>query len=89
VKVPPERLRTNLTRVELPGASLAEVLLHGLALGEDTPAVCVLSALRIDIDAMVTLAGDSGELADMLSGISRRLDVALELLARGARSTTQ
>ncbi len=91
-KIPPrerpaERLRKNLRRVELHDASLAEVLLHGLSTGDDAPAINVLDALRIDVEAMIVIAGGGSEFvtfADFLGGVSRRLDVAIVLLERGA-----
>lgn len=85
----------TITVDELPEASLAEVLLYGLTLDDDNPALGVLLAVRREIGVVAALAEngqyhadfDLGELAPVLEGIGRRLDVAIELFTRAQRTS--
>jgi hypothetical protein len=88
-----ERLHTNLSRVDLPDASLAEVLLHGLSPGDDDLAVGVLVAARGDLESLATLGEGHADrtirrVCGSIEMVARRIDVALDLLRRGGRGTS-
>lgn len=82
--------RPNLQHSQLRSATLAQLLYHGLATGEDDLALGVLYALRHDLDALASLAiaAEKGmvdvrsDIAETLVLLARRLDVGIELLGR-------
>ena len=82
-----------ITADDLSEAPIADVLLYGLTLDDDDPALGVLLGVRREIGLMANLAEqcgqypdfDLGELAPVLESIGRRLDVAIELFSRAQR----
>lgn len=87
--------RTEVT-TSLAEAPLAAVLLYGLTLDDDDPALGVLLGARRELGLLATLAestpsGIDYNLADfvpVLEGIGRRIEVAIELLTRAKRAST-
>lgn len=79
----------------LEGASLAAVLLYGLTLDDEDPALGVLLGARRELGLIANLAEatrpgvdfDLTEIVPVLESISRRLDVAIELLARAQQAS--
>ena len=87
VRIGGRKVRTNLRPEELRGATLEELLLHGLSHG-DASGMELLLAARGELATLGRLAEGSRSasmrrLGDTLALIGRRLDVALELLRRG------
>ena len=82
--------RTLLTADNLREAPLEDLLLYGLTLGDDDPALGVLLGVRRELGVIVGLAEQSrrggdfdlDELVPVLESVGRRLDVAIELFAR-------
>jgi hypothetical protein len=78
---------------DLPDASIAELLLYGLMLDDDDPALGVLLGARRELGLVASLAEcsrpgaefDLGEVSPVLESIGRRLEVAIELLTRSPR----
>lgn len=89
-----DQLRRIITADELSEAPRADVLLYGLTLEADDPAMGVLVGVRDEIVLMTSLAEQSHhhpdfdltELVPVLGGIGRRLDVVIELLTRARRA---
>jgi hypothetical protein len=81
---------STLTADNLREAPLAELLLYGLTLGDDDPALGVLQGARRELGLVASLAErcrlrtdvDLAELVPVMESIGRRLDVAIELFAR-------
>ena len=81
---------TPLTADNLREAPLEDLLLYGLTLGEDDPALGVLLGVRRELGLIVNLAEQSRrgadfdleELVPVLESVGRRLDVAIELFTR-------
>jgi hypothetical protein len=79
---------------DLQEAAIVKVLLHGLTLDDDDPALGVLLGARRELGLMASLVEcsrpgtefDLGELVPVLESIGRRLDVAIELLLRAQRA---
>ena len=77
-------------------APLAAVLLYGLTLEDDDPALGVLLGARRELGFIASLAensrqdinSDLSEVAPILEAIGRRLDVAIELHTRGKKGRT-
>lgn len=75
---------------DLRGATLAEVLAHGLAgAAFDDPVNAMLRIARAEVGVLATLAGASSVGADesmgpALDALAHRLDAAIELLERRA-----
>ena len=77
-------------------ASLASVLLYGLALDEEDPALGVLLGARRELGLISNLAEttkpgvsfDITEFVPVLEGIGRRLDVVIELITRTKRAAS-
>lgn len=75
-------------------ASLAAVLLYGLTLDDEDPAIGVLLGARRELGLIASLAEgvqpgmdfDLTEFVPVLEGIGRRLDVAIELMTRAHRA---
>jgi hypothetical protein len=82
--------------VDLAEASLDAVLLYGLTLDDDDPARGVLLGVRRELALIVSMAERTppgsdqclDDLAPVLEGIVRRLDVGLDLLRREPRPTS-
>ena len=82
--------RTPLTPDNLREAPLEDLLLYGLTLGDDDPALGVLLGVRRELGLVASLAErcqlhtdfDLGEFVPVLESIGRRLDVVIELIAR-------
>lgn len=79
--------------VELTGAPLTAVLLHGLALDTEDPALGVLLAARDELGLLATLAEvahpgvdfDLATLVPVLERVARSLDVVHELILRARK----
>lgn len=91
--ISPEKPSRAMAASDLAEAPFAEVLLYGLTLGEDDPALGVLRAARNELSVVTnllecTLPGadlDVSEMAPVLENIGRRLDVAIEMIHRARR----
>jgi hypothetical protein len=79
---------------DLSKATLSDLLLYGLTLDDDEPALGVLIAARSDLGLLVSLAQncstgvieiDCVDWAEGLERLGRRLDVTIELLTRARR----
>jgi len=93
---PAQPSRTPLTTDDLRHAPLPDLLLYGLTLGEEDPTLGVLLGIRHELGLVTHLAecasprADSalGEVVPVLEGITRRLDVAIELVTRAHQAPT-
>jgi len=81
---------------DLTNASLPAVLLYGLTVDDEDPALGVLLGVRSELNLIASLVErtqpgtdfDFTEVAPVLEGLVRRLDVAIELMARAKRTRT-
>jgi hypothetical protein len=88
-----DKPNSTVIAADMTEASLAAVLLYGLTLDDEDPALGVLLGARRELGLIVNLAegthpGMDFELTDfvpVLESIGRRLDVAIELMTRAQR----
>lgn len=89
--------RQAVTPTNLSGARLAAVLLYGLTLDDEDPALGVLLGARRELRLIESLAEaaagpgvefDVTEIAPVIESIGRRLDVAIELFTRAQEART-